>query len=133
MLSKQEMLDKLKSVGLNKTYKPYREEGLHDKDSILLQTRHPVKIEDGIMSGSEIDLLDDQTIRIWTSQKNKANKVARDNGFKIKNFDGEAELLVPIEKTDQFLHAFGAKVKRACSEAQKQALSLGKPFPKSGS
>jgi len=123
MLSKQEMSDKLLSIGLKRKYKPYWD-GDSEHGSICLETRK-FSIVDGELSGSEIDVCDDNTIRVWTSKKPTAMARARENGFKIKLFDGEAELYIPADRADEFLHKLGAKVRmnRIFTPEQKAALA----------
>jgi hypothetical protein len=110
MMTKEEMNATLASMGLKKIYKPFTDND-NTKDIICLTTRKPAKIIDGIMHGSDIDLYDNNTFRVWTSHKNKAIKAAKDNNFKIRPLDGEAELFIPVSRADEFLHSFGAKVK----------------------
>lgn len=111
--SKAEMLDILKGVGCKKTYKPYAEVDCGELMAIHLHTRKPPVIKDGIMTGCQITLwgTNQDQFQIWTSQKTKAMKIARDNKFSIRCFDGEAEIYIPGSKADGFLHSFGAKVK----------------------
>lgn len=110
--TKAQLLKHLKDLGLTKVYKPYLEHDNSYKVFICLEVRKPAYIQDGTMHGSQIDLYDNQTIRIWTSQKHKAMKCAKDNGFKIRELTDEAELFIPINKADEFLHSFGAKKKK---------------------
>lgn len=114
-LTTEEMISKLKTLGLKRKYKPVNDFANSERDSgqevIMLEVRKPASFVDGYMSGSEIDISDNKTVRIWTSRKNKAAAVARDNNFPVRFFDGEAELYVPLERADEFLHSFGAKVK----------------------
>lgn len=94
-------------MGLKRAYKPFVD-GEHDK--VCLETRR-FSITDGVLKGSQIDVYDSSTIRIWTSQKKKAKEVGAANKFRVRLFDGEAELFIPAESADRWLHSFGAKVK----------------------
>jgi hypothetical protein len=107
------MKAQLVSMGLRRSYFPFQEEGEGVSEAVLLEVRNPPSFADGVMTGAEIDIYDNHTVRVWTSQKNKAIATARANGFKIRLFDGEAELYIPADKADQFLHAFGARVKKS--------------------
>lgn len=107
MPTKDEMSIALREMGLKRAYKPYCDD---DHDSILLETRR-FGIIDGVLKGSEIDVYDGNTLRIWTSRRAKAASVAKANGFKVRFTHGEAELYIPASVADQFLHSFGAKVK----------------------
>ena len=117
-----EMTSKLKSIGLTRKYKPYNDEANIDREKgdevILLEVRKPAKITDGIMKGVNIDIYDDSTVRVWTSQKTKAMALARTNKFRIRPLDGEAELFIPTVVADQYLHALGAKVKKEMSPSR---------------
>lgn len=118
MLTKAEMLSKLKTIGLKREYKPYWEEG-PKHDTILLECRKPATIIDGIMIGVNMDVYDDATIGVWTSRKQNANAIAKANGFKIRLLDGEADLFLPVDRADEFLHKMGAKVKKQMSAEAK--------------
>lgn len=119
MLSKDQMSATLKKMGLNRAYKPYCD---GDRDTIMLETRR-FEIKDGTMKGSQIDIYDAGTVRVWTSQKSKAMALARAGGFKVRLFDGEAELYLPAEKADMYLHSLGAKVKKQLSPERLVALA----------
>ena len=124
MLNKQEMSDKLLSIGLKRKYKPYNDEANSerepDKQIILLEARRPAQIVDGELRGCEIDVYDDSTIRVWTNQKQKAKTIAAANQFKIRLLDGEAELYIPADRADEFLHGLGAKVRATRTLTQEQ-------------
>ena len=112
LLSSTDMSVKIASLGLKRKYKPYHENTEKARPVILQQTRQPPVITGGgIMHGCEMDIHDDQTVRVWTSQKKKAADLARTNGFNVRLLDGEAELYIPIARADEFLHSLGAKVK----------------------
>ena len=120
-----EMKDYLKSLGLKRKYYPYQENTEKELPVILLKSRRPLRFKDGIMSGVEADVWDAQTIRVWTSRKAKANAIANANGFRIKLLDHEAELFIPVDKADQFLHGLGIAVvpnRKPLSEERKKAL-----------
>lgn len=118
-MTKIEALDKLRSLGLKKTYKPYFDP---ECESILLKTRKPSKIVDGLLKGTEIDLYDGRTFRIWTNRVNKALSLARRYKLKITKLTGECELFVPISLADDILPGFGAKVKKQLSPETKAKL-----------
>lgn len=123
--SPDEMGAVLKQMGLKRAYKPYAE-GENGHWKILLHTRRPVKITKGVMSGVEVDTYDPQTVRVWTNQKQKANAVAKANGFKVRLLDFEAELYVPGDRADEFLHGLGARVKKQLSpEALEKLRKVG--------
>jgi hypothetical protein len=117
MLTKGQMLSTLKTMGLKRTYRPFNDPSNSEREGtdqkILLDTRRPSKIIDGHMKGCDIDIYDGSTLRVWTSRKKKANEIARTNGFKIKNYDGEIDLFLPANRADEFLHSLGAKVRSA--------------------
>jgi len=122
------MVAKLKSIGLTRKYKPFndpanaeREEG---REVILLECRKPAKIVDGLLKGAEIDIYDDSTVRVWTNQKQKATAIAKANGFRSRLLDGEAEIFIPVDKADMFLHALGAKVKKTVVHTPEQTAAL---------
>ena len=129
-----EMTDKLKSIGLSRRYKPFndptnieREDG---DEVILLECRKPAQIVDGLLVGAEIDIYDDSTVRVWTSQMKKANAIAKANGFKSRLLTGEAEILIPTAKADLFLHALGAKVMKTVVHTPEQTAVLRERFAK---
>jgi formylmethanofuran dehydrogenase subunit A len=121
MLTKEDMANKLKSIGLMKAYKPYLDD---ENGCISLETRK-FDIIDGSIKGCRIDISDDKVV-VWTSQKSKASAVAKAMVYKIRLFDGEAELTIPGNQADQFLHGFGAKVKknRIYTPEQKAMMTL---------
>jgi hypothetical protein len=114
-LSLKQMTDKLSSLGLKRRYKPLNDDANTERDAgeeiIKLDTRRPATFVDGFMRGADIDIYDDSTVRVWTSQKNKAMAIASSQGFRIRKLDGEAELYLPMARADEFLHGLGAKVK----------------------
>lgn len=129
------MSKKLSSIGLKRSYKPVNDVGNGERDPgrerILLECRRPATITDGVMKGAEMDIYDDSTVRVWTSQKQKANLIAKANGFKVRLLDGEAELYIPVSRADEFLHGLGAKVKKVMSPERiaKMALALANRTP----
>lgn len=125
-----ELSEKLTKIGLKKRYKPYQET---ETKAICLQTRKAATVIDGVMSGAEIDLYDDSTFRIWTSQKKKANALAIKHGLKINLLDGEAELFVPVKLADELLHSLGAKVKKTLKPPTEAQIAARKAFSKASS
>lgn len=110
-----EMTAKLNELGLKRKYKPINDSSNVDRSAgdevILLDVRKPTNIVDGEMNGSEIDIHDNNTVRVWTSRKSKAMAIARAIGCKVRMLDGEAELFLPMSRADEFIHGLGAKVK----------------------
>ena len=121
MVTQQEMTDKLKALGLKKQFFPYTEA---ETGVILLKTRKPAAIVDGLLVGSEIDLYDNSTFRVWTPQKKKAMAYAKKYLLKIRLLDGEAALFVPVNLADELLPKFGAKVKHSHPVSPKSAEAL---------
>ena len=109
--TQEQMQKQLKGMGLSKVYKPYHEIDSGNTIALCLLTRKPVTITNGVMKGSEIDVYDVNTFRVWTSRKHLAAQIAKEQGFKVRLLDGEAELFIPASRGDEFLHKFGAKVK----------------------
>jgi hypothetical protein len=102
------MTDKLKVLGLKKQFFPYMEP---ETGAILLKTKKPAALIDGLLVGSEIDLYDNSTFRVWTPHKKKAMAYAKEYSLRIQPLDGEAELFVPVNLADELLPNFRAKVK----------------------
>lgn len=129
-----EMTAKLKELGLARRYKPVNDPANIDRaagrEVILLEVRRPAKITGGEMSGAEIDIYDRGTVRVWTAQKSKAMRVARENNFRVRLLDGEAELYIPMARADEFLHGFGAKVKTTRPLTPEQAAAVAARFAK---
>jgi len=121
-LSKEMMLNTIAAMGLKKRYQPYQDN--IETEVILLTCRKPATIDSaGDMNGSEIDIYNPTTIRVWTSQLKKANKLAKDKGFRIRVLDGEAELFVPADRADEFLHGLGAKARKQTSPEARAVMS----------
>jgi hypothetical protein len=118
MESKKQLSEKIRSMGIKKEFKPFREP---ESDAVMLQVRNPSLIVDGQLVGSEIDIYDKSTFRIWTSRKQKAKAYAQRYKLTVRLLDGEAELLVPAHLADEVLPKFGGKVKRVLSEATLEA------------
>ena len=107
-MTKEKMLEQLERMGVKKIYKPYYEP---ESGQICLTVRKPPVITDGQMKGSSIEVYNKSSFLVWTSHKSKAMRIARENGFKINIFDGEAEMFIPAIRADEFLKVMGAKVK----------------------
>lgn len=107
MATKDGLCFALKTAGLKRNYKPFQD---GDGVAILLEVRRPAVLSDGVMKGTEIDVLPG-FVRVWTSQKKKAQAIATANRFRVRLYDGEAELYLPIEVADHYLHGLGAKIK----------------------
>jgi hypothetical protein len=112
--SLSEMQDLIKRMGLKKAFKPYAE-GEQGRFILLLESRKPFKIVEGYLHGTQIDVYDWETVRVWTNQKQKANTIAKLVSCRVRNLDGEAEIYLPAARADEFLHHLGAKVKHRMS------------------
>ena len=122
-MRKDNVADYLKQLGLKKQFKPYMEA---ETGVIMLETRKPVRIVNGLLKGCEISLGADGIFCVWTQRKRLANDIAKRyglrNGLRIRLLDGEAELNIPASLADELLPKFGAKVKRQSSSKQLEAL-----------
>jgi hypothetical protein len=118
MESRKQLSEKIEAMGVKKKFKPYTEP---ESGAIMLQVRNPALIMDGLLVGSEIDVYDKSTFRIWTGRKQKARAYAQRYRLTIRLLDREAELFVPAHLADEILPKFGAKVKRVLSEAALEA------------
>lgn len=120
-MAQQEMQERLQSLGLRKSFKTYAEP---ETGALMIVTRKPARIIDGLLHGSEI-CLQDKLFRVWTPRKRLAHDIAKQHGLKVRLLDGEAELWVTPELADELLPRFGAKVKqcRAISPERRLALS----------
>ena len=105
-MTKQEMQEYLKTLGLKKTFRPYSEA---EGGAFMLQTRKPAQIIDGFLRGSEI-CLQGKLFRVWTPRKRLAHDIARRHTLTARLLDGEAELWIPVELADELLPKLGAKI-----------------------
>jgi len=121
-MTKAEMAAKLVAMGLKREYKPVWDP---ESERMGLEVRRPPRFVDGRMSGAEVDLYDTRTIRVWTSKKKKARQIALDNGFKVRLLDGEAELYLPGDRADEFLHQLGAKVRSKRKPPSPETIAKG--------
>lgn len=119
MKTRKELEQILLSMGCGIQFKPYRDT---ESDRILLIVRRPASIQDGRLLGTEIDIYDPTTFRVWTGKVRKAKEIATQYGLKIRLLDGECELFVPVPVADKVLRIFGAKVKRAVSPEDRARL-----------
>lgn len=119
METTKQLQEVLRGMGCKIPFKPYREAGT---GAILLHVRRPAQIIEGRLQGSEIDVYDSTTFRVWTRQVKKANATAARPGLRIRIMDGECELFIPAHLADTLLREFGAKVKRTVSDATKARL-----------
>jgi len=120
-MAQQEMQERLQSLVLKKSFKTYAEP---ETGALMIVTRKPARIIDGLLHGSEI-CLQDKLFRVWTSRKRLAHAIAKQHGLKARLLDGEAELWVPAELADTLLPKFGARIRksgRELSQAQLNAL-----------
>ena len=117
----EEVPEHFKQLGLRKTYRPCPE---HESGATLLRVRRPAQLVDGRLQGSEIDLYDSDTFRVWTHRRMKAKALAIRHGLKVRLLDGEAELFVPAALADMILPAFGAWTRRELSQEQLAAARL---------
>ena len=83
-----------------------------ETNTILVRVRRDVKIVDGIMRGSEIDVYDGGTFRIWTHKTQKSRALAEQHRLKVVFGDGECELYVPLPLANAVLPVYGAIFKR---------------------
>ena len=118
MESKKHLREKIRTMGVKKEFKPFREP---ESGAVMLQVRNPTRIMDGLLVGPEIDIYDKSTFRIWTGRKQKAKAYAQRYKLTVRLLDGEAELFVPAHLADEVLPKFGAKVKRVLSETALEA------------
>ncbi len=123
-MTKEQMTQAILEMGVKSRFKPYWI-GEGAMGTIFLEVRKTATIQDGIMSGSEIDVYDPKSFRVWTSRKIKAVALAKAHNLKIRLFDKEAEIIVPATLADAILPGLGAKIKRTMSEAQKATLAKG--------
>lgn len=119
MENTKNLLELLEAMGCKIPFKPYREA---ETGAILLQVRRPTTIVEGRLKGAQIDLYGPSTFRVWTPQIRKAKACAARYGLRIRLLDGECVLFIPAHLADALLHGFGAKVKRAVSDATKAKL-----------
>ena len=117
--TKQEMLERLKALGLKKSFKPYTEA---ETGALLLQVRKPAQIVEGLLKGSEI-CLQGKLFRVWTPRKQVVRALAKQHGLSAQLLDGEAVLWIPAELADEILPKFGAKVKKACNLTPEERLA----------
>lgn len=122
-MTKQEMLEHLRALGVLKAFKPYAEP---ENGASMIETRKPAQIVDGLLRGSEI-CLQGKLFRVWTSRKRLAHDLATQYNLKVRLLDGEAELWVSAELADELLPKFGARTRksgRELSRAQLNALKM---------
>ena len=119
METTKQLLEVLRKMGCKIPFKPYREAGT---GAILLHVRRPAQIIEGRLQGSEIDVYDSTTFRVWTPQVKKARAYTARYGLRLRLMDGECELFIPAHLADALLHGFGAKAKRIVSDATKARL-----------
>lgn len=117
----EEVHEHLRQLGLRKTFRPYLEP---ESGIILLTVRRPAQVVAGRLQGSEIDLYDAETFRVWTPKKKTARAIAARYGLRVRLLDGEATLFVPAALADAILPAFGAKTKRDLTPEQLEAARL---------
>jgi hypothetical protein len=114
--SREEVVEMLKSWGVTKRFKPYRD---LESDAVrwLLLVRRPARIvAGGELDGTEIYVDEaEKCLRVWTSQKRLAREMAVDFGLKVRMWDAEAEVWVGPAVAGAVLPRFGAKVKREMS------------------
>lgn len=123
MKPRKELEQIIISMGCKSLFKPRLDK---ESDRILLMVRRSASIQDGRLLGSEIDVYDSHTFRVWTGKVRKAKELARQYGLKIRLLDGECELFIPVLFADSVLPIFGAKAKRALSEeARARLLAIG--------
>lgn len=109
----------ISALTCEQTFKPYLE---RESQVTLLQVRKPAEILNGKLTGTEIDVYDTGTFRIWTPQVRKAKTFSSLHSIKVRVLDGECELFVPVHLAGKILKAFGAKTKKSISPAARQRL-----------
>ena len=119
METSKKLAERLRLMGCRVRFKPWLE---LESQALLLKVRHPAGVVDGRLLGSEIDVYNKSTFRVWTSQKRKAKAYAVRYHLQIRSLDGECELFVPADLSDAILPKFGAKVKRSHSPERQAAL-----------
>ncbi len=119
MENANQLQEQLKALGLKARFKPYQET---ESRALCLTARRPAEIVAGKLAGAMFDLFDCATFRIWTAQTKKARAAAARYGLRLRLMDGECELFIPAILADEILPKFGAKVRRALSEEQRQRL-----------
>ena len=87
MQNKKQLSEKIQTMGVKKKFKPYMEP---ESGAVILQARNPALIMNGLLVGSEIDVYDKSTFRIWTGRKQKAKAYAQRYRLIIRLLDGEA-------------------------------------------
>jgi hypothetical protein len=112
MQNTKELITEIRLMGCKANFKPYWDS---ESKTILLEARHPAEIVDGRLVGSQIDVYDESTFRIWTPRKTKAKACALRYNLIIRLLDEECELFIPATLADELLPRFGTKVKRAFS------------------
>lgn len=103
-MTPKEMKKLLKTLGVKKNFKPVFDDVT---GTIYLKTKLPPKIEDGIMSGTEI-CLSGKLFVIWTSKQALVKKLEKEHGFKVIHMAGESIIYIPADKADKCLTKFGA-------------------------
>ena len=119
-MTKQEMSEHLKALGIKKSFKSYAELEI---GTLMLETRKPTQILDSFLRGSEI-CLQEKLFRVWTARKRLANTLAKQHNLRVRLLDGEAELCVPVELADELLPKFGAKIKHARNISPERRLAM---------
>ena len=119
METNKQLTDRLQLMGCKARFIPFQES---EAETTSLETRRPAEIIDGRLVGSEIDLYDRATFRIWTPRTKAARACAARYNLRICNLDGECELFIPTHLADELLPKLGAKVKRSISEATRAKL-----------
>ena len=117
-MNKSEVLLTIKSWGVNKAFKPI--EDIDAEGAWLLKVGKPAQVVGGILSGHEVFVdFQAKAFRVWTHRKQLAKSIAAEHGLKVRLMDGEAELVMPPVLADFILPRFGARTKRAVSEAER--------------
>ena len=119
-MTKQEMAGQLQTLGLKKSFKPYSEP---ETGTLMLATRYPAQIVDGLLRGNEI-CLQGKLFRVWTARKRLAHDLAKQHSLKVRLLDGETELWIPAELADELLPKFGAKIKHARHLSPERRLAM---------
>lgn len=120
-MNKDEVRAHLSSVGLTKNYKAKwdPEDG---RGVILFNTRGKFDINNGKLNGTRV-ILSSGLITVWTSKVKKARAFCKSLGIRLRELTGECEFSVPVSSGDGVLPAWGAKIKRIMTDAQKARLA----------
>jgi len=106
-------------MGLGMRYWPFLENA--ETETILLASRRPAWIlDDGRLEGTQAEIYDSATIRVWTSRVLLARRIAAEYNLKIRLLNGECILDIPAALADGLLPRFGVKSRKRLTEEQRR-------------